>query len=159
MAGSSGRPDRYHALVSESPPREALVLRFPPGGKDEVKKIQDEAKYVNRHHQKVRAEPWFRLSIWADVPREGETAADLMTRLVGAAGMGRIRIADERNAAFWWTTAASLYDAGFEIRKDGRDGEPEEHYSVVLGTEASREVVGRFVQAFLGPEQTGQYLP
>jgi hypothetical protein len=143
--------------VPGRPPPDALVLRFPPGGPDQVKKIINEARYTHRHHQDRRAEPWYRLSIWADVPKPGEKDEDVLLRLVHAARLGRIKIEDVRNGRFWWTTANRLYQLGFDILKDGEDGEPAEHYSVDLGHEASRETVGRFVSAFRGPEQTGRF--
>lgn len=134
------------------------MLRFPPGGPDQVKKIMQEAKYAHRHHQDFRAEPWFRLSIWADVPRVGEAVEETVLRLLRAASLGSIRIGDVRNDRFWWTTADRLYQAGFEILKDFEDGERAEHYSVNLGYEASREVVGRFVETFGSAEVTERFI-
>lgn len=140
----------------DTPARDALVLRFPPGGPDQVTKMRQEAKYAHRHHQKIRAEPWYRLSVWVDSPRPGETQLRLMQRLVRAAGLGRIRIDDERNSVFWWAVAADIYEAGFEFKKDGDPGEAPEHYSVDLGHEPTRETVERFANAFRGPEHTGE---
>ena len=121
--------------------------------------MRQEAKYVHRHHQKNRVtpEPWYRLSVWADSPGAEESRLLLMQRLVRAAGLGRIRIEDERNSLFWWASAADIYDAGFQFVKDGDSDEPPEHYSVDLGpAEPTREVVQRFADTFRGPEQTGE---
>lgn len=133
------------------------MLRFPPGGQDDVTRIMKEAKYAHRHHQNVAAEPWYRLSIWADTPLPDEPLAHTLTRLIEAAGLGQIRIADDRNSRFWWTTAQALYEAGFTILKDFEDSEPAEHYSVVLGEEIAKSIVESFVDVFRGPEQTGRY--
>jgi hypothetical protein len=149
------RPGMVRRVGGDQPPPEALVLRFPPGGQDQINKIRQEAKYVHRHHQGQAQEPWYRLSIWADVARGGETHLELMQRLVKVAGMGRIQLDAERNSLFWWTEAGRLYDAGFTIRKDMDPGEPPEHYSVDLGDNPDRQVVERFAAAFRGPERTG----
>jgi hypothetical protein len=150
-----GLPGQYSEQV-EPPPPEALVLRFPPGGPDEVSKIRKEAKYVHRHHQQRRAEAWYRLSVWADRPRPGETREQTMTRLIHAAGLANVRVDDAQNSVFWWTTVGELTSRGFVLRKDGDPDERPEHYSVDLGPdEPSREVIELFVGAFKGPEQTG----
>jgi hypothetical protein len=141
--------------MSGSPEREALVLRFPPGGPEHVRKILDEAKYTNRVHQRGGdTRPWYRLSVWVDVQRAGESKAETLTRLVHAAKLGRIRVEDERNCVFWWTTVGTLNEAGFQLLKDGEDAEPMEHYSVDLGNELTRERVSEFVAAFGRPEST-----
>lgn len=142
--------------MPEHPPREALVLRFPPGGPDHVKKLRQEAKYVHRHHAKRvgKTEPWYRLSVWADVAAPDEPRTELMQRLVRAAGLGRVQVDDERNSVFWWAEAGDIYDAGFTFKKDEEPGEPPEHYSVDLGDEPSREDVERFANTFHGPEKT-----
>jgi hypothetical protein len=142
--------------VPATPEPDALVLRFPPGGADEVQKIRKEAKYVHRHHQSKKVEPWYRLSVWADVSRPSESTLELKGRLVKAAGLAGIRLDDERNDRFWWTTAARIYEAGFTFRKDEEPGEPQEHYSVDLGSEEpTRETIEVFVRAFQGQEETG----
>lgn len=123
-----------------------------------MQKIIKEAKWVHRGHQVVKVEPWYRLSIWADVPRPGETRDQTLLRLIHAAKVGRIKVEDVRNDRFWSCTAQTLYQAGFEILKDGEPDEPPEHYSVVLGHEATREIVGRFVAAFGRAEQTGRFI-
>ena len=137
------------------PPREALVLRFPPGGPDDVQRIRKEAKWTHRKHQ-VEGQPWYRLSLWVDVPRDSETQDQLKLRLVHAAGLNGIDLAAVRNSVFWWSTAGDLYDRGFLLKKDGDDDEAQEHWSVDLGGEPpSVERVEGFVSAFTGPERTG----
>jgi hypothetical protein len=141
--------------VDPTPPADALVLRFPPGGPDEVEKIRKEAKYAHRHHQEQTAEPWYRLSVWVDRPRPGETRDETMTRLVHAAGLANVQVTDARNSVFWWTSVGELAARGFELTKDGDDDERPEHYSVDLGQDVpTREVIQLFVEAFTGPEQT-----
>ena len=131
------------------------MLRFPPGGPDHVKKIRDEAKWTNRRCGPEKGQPWYRLSTWGDVPRNGETLAQLMQRLVHAAGMNNVKIDEDRNSVFWWSTAGELYDRGFTLKKDNDPDEAEEHFSVDLGGDVpSRERVEQFVQAFRGPVPT-----
>ncbi len=137
------------------------MLRFPPGGVDQATKIRKEAKYNNRHHAPNKAaggtvEPWFRLSVWTDVARSGETQQDLRRRLVLAAGLHGINLSTDRNAVFWWSTVAALRGRGFLLKKDGYPAEPAEHYSVVFGAEPCTEDVLNFVEAFEGPVQTGE---
>lgn len=48
----------------------------------------------------------------------------------------------------WCTTAQKLLDLGFSFEKDGYDGEPNEHYSVILGDPPTLEDAERFVSAF-----------
>lgn len=144
-------------FVPDRPEREALVLRFPPGGPDDVKRIRKEAKWAHRRHQAEGrpVTPWYRLSLWADSPRPAETVRELQLRLVRAAGLNGINLANMRNNVFWWSTAGELYDRGFLLKKDGYLDEPEEHWSVDLGDEPpSVDVVMSFVSAFTGPERT-----
>jgi hypothetical protein len=130
-------------------------MRFPPGGEDEVAKIMKEAKYVHRHHQREVEEPWYRLSVWIGSPREGETEREVLQRLVVAAGLGGLRVDEERNRVLWRSTVGELLDQGFTFKKDGYPDEPDEHYSVDLGPAGpTREVVERFVKAFRGPVET-----
>lgn len=139
------------------PAANCLVLRFPPGGPDDVEQIRKEAKYNHRHHQQARSEPWYRLSVWVTAAREGELEEQVLLRLVRAAGIGGIRLADLRNRVCWTTTAGRLYELGFDRRKDGDEGEPQEHFSVDLGeSEPARHVIVRFVSAFIGPRQTSE---
>ncbi len=141
-----------------TPSRTALALRFPPGGPEDVKRIRKEAKWAHRKHQREgeQEEPWYRLSVWVDVQREGESRQDTMLRLVHAAGLNGINLTDIRNQLFWWSTAGDLYDRGFLLKKDGYADEPQEHWSVDLGSEPPSVVlVESFVGAFIGPERTG----
>lgn len=117
--------------------------------------MRQEARYVHRHHQRQTVKPWYRLSVWTDVARHDETRLDLMQRLVHAAGLGRIRLDDERNSVFWWAEAGDIYDAGFTFAKDIKHDEPYEHYSVDLGEDPTTEVVAKFAGLFVGPEATG----
>ena len=47
-------------------------------------------------------------------------------------------------------------DRGFTFEKDEYDGEPEEHYSVVLGDSPTLEDAKRFVAAFTKERRPGQ---
>ncbi|MGL5857395.1 MAG: hypothetical protein ACRC35_03130 [Angustibacter sp.] len=121
-----------------------------------MKKVIKEAKYADRYQRPAGEQSWFRVSVWADVARQDESEDELKLRLVHAAGLAGIRLEDVRNAVFYWTRAGTLYDLGFDLKKDGDHDEREEHYSVDFGSDPARPVVERFVQALKGPEQTGQ---
>jgi hypothetical protein len=123
--------------MPDPPPRDALVLRFPPGGLGDERNIRKEAKWADRAHRKEFPDsgPRFRLSVWTDFAREGETDAQLKQRLLDAAGTDGIRIDDDRNSVLWWSTAGALYDAGFTLVKDAYPEEPSEHWSVDLGSD------------------------
>ncbi|BBZ22145.1 hypothetical protein MHIB_05630 [Mycolicibacter hiberniae] len=55
----------------------------------------------------------------------------------------------ERNLHLWWCSSArTLTELGFSFEKDRYAGEPEEHYSVVLGHPPTMEDAERFVAAF-----------
>ncbi len=118
-------------------------------------KVRKEAKWAHRVHEKRGGVgPWYRLSVWADAARVGETKDELKLRLVRAAGLGGISLADVRNSAFYTTKAQELLTRGFAFKKDGYPGEPWEHYSIDLGPEEpSRERVEEFVGCFEGPER------
>ncbi len=141
------------------PVHDAVVLRFPPGGPDEVKRIRDEAKWVHRRRQRTAQGPWYRLSVWADCQRINESRDELMLRLIHAAGLGGIRLEDARNSQFWWSTVGELVSRGFLLKKDGYADEPYEHWSVDLGEQPpSVELVSTFVAAFRGPMSTGEVM-
>jgi hypothetical protein len=136
------------------------MLRFPPGGPDQVKKIRYEARANHREHVRETGDestPWFRLSVFADEPREGESRLDVLRRLVRDAGLARIQIESERNAICWTATVGDVQDLGFVVSKEGYPGEPESHYSIDLGpTEPDRELVERLLTAFEGPLRTSE---
>lgn len=138
---------------ADQPAWGAIVLRFPPGGADQLKAIVKEAKYTSRHFGQG-----YRLSVWASEPKPGETMEETLVRLVRAAGLGDLKVGDERNSRLWWAHASTLYDAGFGIGKDRYPGEPPEHYSVLLGDEATRAVVEKFVQCFTYSGETKGFL-
>lgn len=69
--------------MPDAPARDAIVLRFPPGGPEHVKRIRNEAKWTHRKHQVAgqAEEPWYRLSLWVDSAREDESQHELRLRL------------------------------------------------------------------------------
>lgn len=83
------------------PPLGALVLRFPPGGGDQIAKIRKEAKYVHRRRPEGR-DSWYRLSVWVAERGPDETTEQVMTRL-------SIRL-DSRT--FRWTTRGTQCSGG-----------------------------------------------
>ncbi|BBZ38738.1 hypothetical protein MCNS_18010 [Mycobacterium conspicuum] len=86
-------------------------------------------------------------SVWADRPRPGETREDVIRRLLEATELHGLDPA--RNPHLWsCTSAQKLLDEGFSFEKDEYEGEPDEHYSVVLGDPPTLEDTTRFAEAF-----------
>jgi hypothetical protein len=136
--------------VNEGPPPDAIVLRFPPGGFDDVVRILNEAKRVHAYHRKADgSSPWYRLSVFVSQALVGESEAETVHRLMGAAGLSGIRLDDARNRVWWVTRASELYTAGFSFVKDDYDTEVAEHFSVDIGPDVpTEETVARFVAVF-----------
>jgi hypothetical protein len=118
--------------------RDAVVIRFWPINPDTLWKKACQERKVTGH---------YRLSVFADAPRAYETQQDVIYRLLKASEVG---IDPARNKKFVvCTSAGELLDLGFTFWKDGDDDkEPDEHYSVDLGADATPEDVARFLGAF-----------
>ena len=119
---------------------DALVIRFRPTAADSVwRSAEKEFKRIGR----------YRLSVFADVPVEGETDFELRVRLLRAS---ELRIDPAGNPKYFvCARAGDLLDRGFTFWRDGDDDEEaDEHYSVDLGTAPTVEDVERFLEAF-GP--------
>lgn len=143
------------------PPREALVLRFPPGGADPPRKLRYEAKVQHRRHAEelglnpLDAPDWYRLSVFVTAPEAGEREADTLRRLIKVATHAGIDVADPRNAGFWVANVGDIVDAGFPLVKDLYPGEPLEHYSVDVGPgEPTNERIQALMTLFDGPRST-----
>jgi hypothetical protein len=119
-------------------PEDALVIRFRPAmPADVLRSAEKEHKRIGRH----------RLSVFADAARAGETEERLLLRLLKAS-LPLINPA-KNPKVFICTRARALLELGFTFWKDGEDdAEPDEHYSVDLGTGATVEDVERFLGAF-----------
>jgi hypothetical protein len=118
--------------------RDAVVIRFWPVNPETVwKKARQEYKATGR----------YRLSVFADAARTSETQQDVIYRLLKASEVG---INPAKNKKFTLcTSAAELLDLGFTFGKEGDDdNDPDEHYSVDLGSDATPEDVVRFLGAF-----------
>lgn len=119
-------------------PRDALVIRFRPTNPDAV------FAWAEKEHRRTDR---YRLSVFADAKREGESAEDLRVRLLEAselAGVDR-----SRNSKYYvCARAGELLDRGFTFWKDGDDDEVSEHYSVDLGPGPTVEDVVRFLEPF-----------
>jgi hypothetical protein len=119
-------------------PDDALVIRFRPTAPDDVwHSAEKEYRRIGR----------FRLSVFADVTRRGETDDDLRRRLLR---VSELRINPAKNPKYFvCTQAGDLMARGFTFWKDGDDDEEvAEHYSVDLGTGATLEDMVRFLEAF-----------
>jgi len=119
-------------------PAEALVIRFRPTDPDSV---------LGWAQKEFRHSGCYRLSVFADVQKPDETENDLIRRLLVTSEMSGI---DPKNNKkyFVCTRAAELLERGFTFWKDGDDDEQDEHYSVDLGVDATRDDVVRFLGVF-----------
>lgn len=85
--------------------------------------------------------------MWADHARDNETRETLIARLLDVTEINGFDA--KRNKKYWWcSSAAELIALGFSFIKDEYPGEPEEHYSVVLGQSPTMDDAQRFVDAF-----------
>lgn len=123
-------------------PGDALVIRFRPTSPDSVlRKATAEFRRTGRYG----------VSVFASAGRTGETDAAWKKRLLGVAEL--VGMSPENHPKFYTCTEAQeLYRRGFVFYKDGDDDEVDEHYSVDLGAEATREDAERFLEAF-GPAE------
>jgi hypothetical protein len=119
-------------------PAEALVIRFRPTDPDSV---------LGWAQKEFRHTGCYRLSLFADVQKPDETEGDLIRRLLGASEMSGIDPKSNKKY-FVCTRAAELLERGFTFWKDGDDDEQDEHYSVDLGVDATRDDVVRFLGVF-----------
>jgi hypothetical protein len=119
--------------------RDALVIRFRPIRADQVL-----ASAVKEH----RRTGHYRVSVFADIARPGESFEVVEARLLEAAGLAGID--PVRNDRYFTCFAGQLLDRGFTFWKDDEPGEPAEHYSVDLGERPTLEDVNRFCGVF-GP--------
>jgi hypothetical protein len=126
----SGRAVRIEA--------EALVIRFRPTDPDAV------LGWAQKEFRRVGC---YRLSVFADVQQPDETEDHLIRRLLGASEMSGIDPKSNKKY-FVCTRAAELLERGFTFWKDGDDDEQDEHYSVDLGVDATRDDVVRFLGVF-----------
>ncbi len=142
----TGKPERIHpytrftilCTVPETPPSDAIVLRFRPMSAQGVldRAIAEADRSEGKHLHAV--------SVWADHARPGETREQLIDRLLAASDM------QAANNPYYWqcSTAEELVRGGFTFDKDGDDDEPDVHYVVVLGDSPTIEDAKRFVGAF-----------
>jgi len=145
----------------DPPSRDAYVLRFPPGGDDPPRKLRYEARANHKRSARelgedpAACEPRYRLSVFADVARDGEDEAAVLQRLIQVAANAGIRVADAKNAGFWVANAGEIVDANFTFCKDAYPGEPAEHYCVDVGPEEpDNERIQRLLAVFEGPRDT-----
>jgi hypothetical protein len=118
--------------------RDAVVIRFWPVSPETVWK---------KALQEYRATGHYRLSVFADAARSHETQQDVVYRLLKSSEIG-INPANNKKFTLC-TSAAELLDLGFTFWKDGDDNvDPDEHYSVDLGADATSEDAIRFLGAF-----------
>lgn len=86
-------------------------------------------------------------SVWADHAAPGEDRVALLRRILVATELHGLDPA--KNPNLWWCSSArEIRDEGFVFEKDEYDGEPEAHYSVVLGDPPTLEDAQTFVRLF-----------
>jgi hypothetical protein len=119
------------------PDDDAMLIRFRPTDPDAVLAVaQKEYRRTGR----------FGLSVFAGVKAEGESDDQLRERILRAT---EIQIDVDGNPKYWLCERARELSAlGFTFYKDGDAAEIEEHYSVDLGSEITKDDVIRFLEAF-----------
>lgn len=119
-------------------PDDTIVIRFPPATASGVLKRARLAAAAGHGHV---------ASVFAALPRDGESEQQVIDRLVETAGLSGINL--ERNRKVYvCTRAGKITGAGLTFVKDGYDGEVPEHYSVDLGDQATEEDAQRFLGTF-----------
>jgi hypothetical protein len=119
-------------------PPNALVIRFAPNSPEGV---------LRRARLEFRRSGRYRVSVFADVPGEGETGDEVIGRLLTASQLSGIAAAG--NPKYWLCSSAAEIEAlSLKFVKDGFEGEPPEHYSVEFDEEPDLEETKRFIEAF-----------
>ena len=86
-------------------------------------------------------------SVWADHAVPGEDRPALINRILAVTELSGLDPA--RNPHLWWCSSAqAIRDEGFSFEKDEYAGEPESHYSVILGDPPTLEDAQRFAALF-----------
>jgi hypothetical protein len=135
--------------VPNEPHPEAVVIRFTPMSPQGVlhrAELGARRSDGKGHHT---------ASVWADRARPGETREQVIVRLLAVTELHGLDPA--RNPHLWWCSSAQkLLAERFTFEKDGYDGEPDEHYSVILGYPPTLGDAERFVAAFTKERRPGQ---
>ena len=128
--------------MANEPHPDALVLRFRP--MSDLQRLLDRAAQDarrtggNGHHT---------ASVWADAARDDEDRDAVIDRLMRATELHGVN--PRTNPDYWFcSSAAKITSLGFVFEKDEYPGEPDEHYSVILGSPPSIEDAKRFTSAF-----------
>lgn len=123
-------------------PGDALVIRFRPTDPDSV---------LRRAGQEQRRTGRRGASVFAAVKLPGESDETLRRRLLAVAELVGMK-PDDHPKFYTCAKAEELIRRGFVFYKDGDDDEKDEHYSVDLGADATRDDAERFLGAF-GPAE------
>lgn len=132
-------------------PPDAMVVRFRPSAPQAVLSSA-EKENRRRFDPENPIQTYYRVSVFADVKREGEDADSLLIRLISAAELNGLDIGNNKHC--WAATAGDLQELEVSFWKDGDDDEVPEHYSIDLGPSPTVEFVERILEAFEGPERT-----
>jgi hypothetical protein len=129
----------YDARVQADVPDDAVVIRFRP--------IDPQSVLNSAEKEARRTGGRWGASVFADVPRPGESQEDVIARLLVASELSGIDPKGNRKY-FVCAQAKELLDRGFTFWKDEDDDELQEHYSVVLGESPSVDDAVRFLEPF-----------
>lgn len=117
----------------------AVVIRFRP----------TQAEAVLRSAQKeFRRVGHYGCSVYAGVPRDGESQEDVVRRVLQSADLAGMTVRSGNKKAFVCARASRIEEQGFAFLKDGDDDELDDHYCVNLGNEPDEADAQRFVDQF-----------
>jgi hypothetical protein len=123
-------------------PEGAVVIRFRPTEPASV------LAWAEKEHRRTGC---YRLSVFADTPRDGEDDEAVIQRLLDASELAGVD--PDRNKKFYvCASAAELLALGFTFHKDEEEGESEEHFSVDVGSAPTLDDIQRFLGPFGPPE-------
>ena len=133
-------------------PPDALVVRFRPFSNPEDVLRAADKEHRRRSSVEHPDQTFYRISTFVGVKTEGEDDEDLLRRLIKVAGLTSLDLGKHKNC--WLARSGDLQELNVPFCKDGDDDEPEDHYSLDLGSAPTVESVERLMAVFRGPERT-----
>lgn len=119
-------------------PANAVVIRFRPTDPESV------LRWAEKEHRRIG---YYRLSVFADAPREREDEDAVVRRLLAVSELAGVDPAGNKRV-FVCAKASELLRLNFTFHKDEEEDELEEHYSVDLGPAPTVDDVRRFLEPF-----------
>ncbi|MGV8874265.1 MAG: hypothetical protein ACOH2Q_17155 [Rhodococcus sp. (in: high G+C Gram-positive bacteria)] len=132
--------------MAESPNSDALVIRFKPMQPEAVlRRAALDARRIDGPGEHTA-------SVWCAVRADDESEEQARRRVLQVTADNGLNA--DKNKKFWVCTyVRELRDRGFVFIKDGYEGEPEAHFSVILGNPPTLDDVERFIEPFHGMER------